>query len=342
MPIKESLKKLNEYKPAKTRPRIKLDANESDNFLFSEPLDLKDVPLNLYPDSNATALVRRLSEIHGVNEENTMVGAGSSELIELVIKTYMNPGDTLLSIEPTFTMYEVYTTIHGGNYVSVPVDDDYQIDMDRLIKKAKDTNPSIIILCSPNNPTGERVGKEAIIRLLKETKSIVLLDEAYIDFSGENASMKNRIGDFDNLIVTRTFSKAYGLAAARLGYLFTNKTIADDLRRVKTPYSVNALSQAIGLEALKWPEKVKAHCENVKKRRESLKDSLRSMDLKVLESDTNFLYVLSDDYGLREKLLEKDIAIRAFPGTTPASYRITVGNTEENQALINALKEATL
>ncbi|MFW6298264.1 MAG: histidinol-phosphate transaminase [Bacillota bacterium] len=339
MEIKKALRNLNPYTPAKTRPTIKLDANESDNFLFSEGLKLDEVAVNLYPDSEASALRERLAESSGVPSEAILVGSGSSELIELVIKTYMNPGDTVLSLDPTFGLYEIYTTIHGGRYEAVPVDDAFELDMDRLITEAGNLDPAIIILCSPNNPTGKLIEKDAIRRLLKKTDAIVLLDEAYIDFAGEDASMKQEVLNYPNLLVARTFSKAYGMAGARLGYMFTNKAVAKDLRAVKTPYSVNALTQALGLKALSAPEKVKAHCERVKERRETLKESLRGLGLKTLSSDTNFLYVLSEDAGLREKLLKYNIAIRAYEDTKPASYRITVGSDIENRLLIQALKE---
>ncbi|MFW5913858.1 MAG: histidinol-phosphate transaminase [Bacillota bacterium] len=339
MQTKESLKNLNPYRPTKTRPTIKLDANESDNFLFSDGLKLEEVAVNLYPDSEASALKARLAEESGVPSESILVGSGSSELIELVIKTYMNPGDTVLSIDPTFGLYEIYTTIHGGNYETVPLNNAFDLDMERFIQEADTLDPAIIILCSPNNPTGKLIDQDAIRRLLKKTDAIVLLDEAYIDFSGEGESMKREVLDYPNLLVARTFSKAYGMAGARLGYMFADKTVAENLRSVKTPYSVNALSQALGVKALEDPEKVKMHCEAVAERRETLKDKLRSLRLKTLDSATNFLYVLSDDERLREKLLKYDIAIRAYKGTTPASYRITVGSTIENRLLIGALKE---
>jgi histidinol-phosphate aminotransferase len=342
MQIKKSLKTLHPYKPTNKRPNIKLDANESNNFLFNNTLTLKGIPLNLYPDSQSSSLKQRLSLLHGVDEESIMVGSGSSELIELVIKTYLNPGDTLLSIDPTFAMYEIYTTIHSGNYVKVPVDESYAIDMEQLTREAKHLNPSIIILCSPNNPTGERISKDAITTLLKSSESLVLVDEAYMDFTGEAHSMKHAVNTYSNLIVTRTFSKAYGLAGARLGYLFTSKNIIDDLSRVKTPYSVNALTQALGLEALKDSSKIFTHCKGVKIRREALKESLRDLGLVVLDSEANFLYLISNDARLKDKLLNYDIAIRAFENTVPATYRITVGSEEENNALLTALKEVSL
>ncbi|MFP4078063.1 MAG: histidinol-phosphate transaminase [Candidatus Izemoplasmataceae bacterium] len=339
MQTKEAIKKLNPYRPQTTRPTIKLDANESDNFLFSEGLKLDEVALNLYPDSEANALKERLAEVSGVPSDAILIGSGSSELIELVIKTYMNPGDTVLSLEPTFGLYEIYTTIHGGHYQSVPVDDAFELDMDRFIEEAEKLDPAIIILCSPNNPTGKLIDQDAIRRLLKKTDALVLLDEAYIDFAGEGESMKREVLEYPNLLVARTFSKAYGMAGARLGYMFADKTVAENLRAVKTPYSVNALSQALGVKALEDPDKVNAHCEAVADRREALKNSLRDLGLKTLDSATNFLYVLSEDDRLREKLLDYGIAIRAYKGTTPASYRITVGSEFENRLLIHTLKE---
>ena len=337
--MKKTLERLKPYNPSSFRPSIKLDANESDNFLFTDGLDLSDVAINLYPDSKAGALRGELSKLHGIPVENILTGSGSSELIELTIKTYMNPGDTVLSIDPTFGLYEIYTTIHSGRYTSVPLDERCELDMERLIDEADRSAPAIIILCSPNNPTGKLISEKAIKRLLKRTDAIVLLDEAYIDFAGEGASMKREVLAHPNLLVTRTFSMAYGMAGARLGYMFAPKKRADELNAVKTPYSVNALSQALGLKALEHPEKVSAHCESVARRREALKETLRSLGLRTLESDTNFLYVLSEDRTLKDKLQTRDIAIRAYTEKSPASDRITVGSDQENAALIDALKE---
>ncbi len=339
MRTKDAIASLKPYNPPKTRPSIKLDANESDNFLFDAPLSFEDVPLNLYPDSNATALRQSISQVHTLPAENIIVGAGSSELIELTIKTYMNPGDRVLAMTPTFGMYEVYTTMHGGVFDAVAVDENHDLPVDEFIARADATNPALIILCSPNNPTGKRIAEEAIRKIVTRTKAPVLVDEAYIDFSGEDASLKHAIHEYSNLLITRTFSKAYGMAGARLGYMFAPEKVISTLNRVKTPYSVNAITQTLGIKALNATPRVNEYCKGVAERRETLKKALEQLGYTITPSEANFLYVTTDDATLGDKLSEKGIAIRAYGDNAPAHYRISVGNTQDNDALIRALKE---
>ncbi len=339
MQNKPAIDTLKPYTVRDVEYTIKLDANESPNYLFENGIDFSTTPFNLYPDTNASRLRKTLGEYFDMSEENLMVGSGSSELIELIIKTYVAPGETVLSFDPSFTMYQVYTTIHGGVYKTVPVEEDMSGSIDRLIREAGQTNPKLIILCTPNNPTGYQFSREAVTKLIRSTDALILLDEAYMDFAGEGASFLRETPFYDNLIVSRTFSKAFGLAGARLGYISAGIPIIQTLMKVKTPYNVNAFTQEIGIRALKKKRTVHAFIDDCIARRDALASTLRDLGLTVYPSRTNFLFVRSEREDLDEALLEKGILIRNFASYAPGFFRISVGNQAENKALISALKE---
>lgn len=335
--IKESVKKLNPYKANQVDCLIKLDANEGVNYLFDGPLDFSDEPFNLYPDSDSTRLRKEITKYLDVELDQVMMGSGSSEMIELIIKTYLEPGEIVLGFEPSFTMFQVYTIMHGGDYQTIPAEDDFSFSIDRLIAKMNAVKPKLVILCSPNNPTGYEFPQKDLIRVLESTEALVLIDEAYSEFS-DQVSMAKSVDTYRNLFVTRTFSKAFGLAGARLGYLMAYKDRIEELNRVKTPYNVNRLSQSLGERALERIEDVKQYVQNVAKRREDLALALNSFGFIVYPSKGNFLWVKPPFDNLYQRLLSEGILIRKFSGKYSDYYRITVGLESENQALITALK----
>ena len=318
---------------------IYLDANESENYLFKDGFKLEAGSINRYPDHRANALKDALASYHDMASASLMLGSGSSELLELIIKTFVNPGEVVLGIEPSFTMYEVYSDMHHATYRTLEVDDKLQVDEKRFIETMKRLNPVLTILCTPNNPTGQTLSDDFIFRVINETKGLVLLDEAYVDFEDAQASWLAKAPGLQNVFVTRTFSKAFGLAGARLGYLSTNPVLMAKLWLVKTPYSISRLSQAIGTRALQEKQKVLAHISGVKKRRETLAEALRGMNFTVYPSKANFLFVRSPIPGLGDALIEKGIKIRNFASYRPDFYRISVGNAYEIKRLLEALKE---
>ncbi len=335
---KNAIQSLTPYIPTQNRPAIKLDANESNAYLFDSTITFDNMAIHLYPDSNAKALRRAIASFHGLDADNIVVGNGSSEMIDLMIKTFVEPSEVVLSMAPTFSMYEKFSVTNGATFNSVALDDNYDLNVRDFISHAKEVNATLIILCSPNNPTGKLIPRADILKVARETDAIVLVDEAYMDFSDEASSVKHAVAKYDNLVVTRTFSKAFAMAGARLGFMVLPDALKPSVMKVKPPYNLNSFTQAAGLQALKDPSWFHAHKESMIKRRRALDGALREMGFTVIESDANFLYVICNDETLGEKLLAYDIAIRAFD-TTPASYRITVGTSEENQQLIKALKE---
>lgn len=337
--IRNTLKNLKPYKPQAEQTTIKLDANESKNYLMNDTLTLNDLSLNRYPDSNANLLRKKLSAYLNVASSQIVVGNGSSEMIELMLKTFIEAGDVVLSFEPSFSMYAIYATIYYGSYIGVPSKADFKLDIDDMIDYANKYNPKLIFLCSPNNPTGQIIPQGDIIKLIKSTDALICLDEAYIEFSDESKSMMSLVDQFDNLMVIRTFSKAFGLAGIRLGYLVSNQNIVNELYKVKSPYNLNAVSQSLGIYALSKIDQVNSYTDAVKKERLIVQKALSKLKLKVYPSQANFIFFQSLVENLYNKLIEKDIRIRAFSDKLKNYYRVTIGSSDENKQFIEAMKE---
>jgi len=340
--VKDSIKGLKAYNTNQRPFRIKLDANEGKNILFRDIISQglrfeEDFYINYYPDNDAAKLREELGNYVGVNHENIMVGNGSSELIELVIKTFVDKGETIMSFVPSFSMYQIFSQIHSARFAGVERNEDFTVDIDLLIKRAKEINPKLILLCNPNNPTGSLIDKKDIKKLLENTDSLVVVDEAYIEFA--ESSIAREALKYNNLIVLRTLSKALGLAAIRLGYAIACDEIIEVLNCVRVPYNLNAITQYIGVLALKNKEKIHDYVEEVKKEREFLYDELSKLPFTVYKSYANFVLIKSDIEDLAEKLEAQGILIRSFSGDMKQYYRITVGDRSENLELIKSLKE---
>jgi histidinol-phosphate aminotransferase len=337
--IKPSLSTLKSYVPNTSNYRIKLDANESKNYLIDLNFKIDYRNLNLYPDSDSTTLRQKLSRYLGVPTQSIVVGNGSSEMIELLLKTFVSPKDIVLSYEPSFSMYAIYTQIHQGDYRYISTDANFQLNMAQLILEAKRLNPTLIFICTPNNPTGQLVPYSDIIRLVKSTTALVVVDEAYIEFTNQATSMAKDTLNHKNLVVLRTFSKAYGLAGIRLGYLVSNLEIVSLLNRVKSPYNLNGLTQMVGEYILDYTDRMQVYTQSIIQNRLTLERKLLQFNLKVYPSEANFIFFYCEKPSLFEDLLNKGILIRSFKDNLAGYYRVTVSDTNENQAFIEALKE---
>lgn len=336
MEVKDAIKSFKSYKANTREYLVKLDANES---IYNDTLDVTIEQLgelNRYPDNYSVALRKEIAMFRGVNYEEVMVGAGSSELLELIVKTFINPGEVVLSVEPSFVMYQKYTMMHHGIYETLPKTKDYRIDIDALIQLSKEKNPKVIFLCTPNNPTGYVVPKKEVIKLLDNVDSVVVIDEAYMEFWNEKESVIDQIDKYPNLIVNRTYSKAYGLAGCRLGYIISNKDMIETLGLIKTPYSVNSVTQFFGIQALQKKEYLVKNVNRVLVERDLLYKKLEKYPIKVFPSGANFIFCEFDAFDLAEALADKGVLIRSFKDGT---YRITVGDKKENQILIEKLEE---
>ena len=334
MNLKSSLAKMKAYKPGKKPPKIKLDANEA-NYLIQQ-LDLPNLNnLNRYPDSYASDLTNKLANVHKVSSNQILIGQGSSELLELIVKSYLEPGETVVSIRPSFVMYEKYANYYNGLYKTFSLREDMTLDLELFLDFLEEETPKIIFLASPNNPSGTLFSKQTIQAILEKTNAILVLDEAYMDFVGEDYSMIDQIDQYKNLFITRTFSKAYGLAALRIGYLVGHVERINQLKIVKTPYSTSSLSQELALKALDYQEEKDTYLAMIKENKTRLEQVLKDMNIQVFPSSANFLFIQTD-LAIGEYLEGKNIRIRVFPDNY---YRITIPSNDELFPLLNALKE---
>jgi len=320
---------MNRYIPGKAEGYTKMDANENNNAM---PVSVEIKEMNRYPDTDSVQLKKALSSYLSVGTDQLTCGNGSSEMIELLLKAFINPGDKVMTFDPSFVMYKNFTELYNGTFVPVPCKD-YVMDMNIMIQMAEVENPKLIFICNPNNPTGYLISKVEIERLLKNVNCIVVVDEAYIEFT--EGSMMNRLGDYDNLVILRTFSKAWGLAGARLGYMVANPVITDYINCVKSPYNLNKLSQYIGVKALENSKPLDDYVTHVIKERERVSKAMTAFGLMVYQSSANFVFFRSKK-PLYDALKSYGILIRTFKN---GCYRVTLGTRTENTNFLNALVE---
>lgn len=343
--VREEIKNLKPYEPHEYPFEVKLDANESPYPIHGQLMEsikecLNENNLNRYPNTDSTELRQRIGSFINVESKNIMVGTGSDEMIQVIINTFVEAGELVLSHGPTFAMYKIFSTIRGGTYIEVPEEENFTINIDKIINKANELKAKLIFLCTPNNPTGSVIGKYDILRVIKDTNAIVVVDEAYVEFGGE--SMLDQFQSFDRLIVLRTFSKAFGAAGVRLGYLVANDNLMKYLKRVKAPYNLSSISEHIGLVLLDKAELIMERVKEIKVQRELLFSEMKGIrDIKTFPSQANFiLFKVGDGKEVFEGLIKRGVMVRLFTGEPLENHlRVTVGQKEENQAFIKALKE---
>ena len=336
--IRENIKSLEAYSSA--RDEFKAMSSE---FVFIDANENPfDTGLNRYPDPQQTLVKEALSKIKGISEEQILLGNGSDEVLDLIFRVFCEPReDNVIVLPPTYGMYEVLANTNAIELVKIPLVENFQPNVKEIIK-GQDAKTKLLFLCSPNNPTANSFDASKIETLIKEFNGIVVIDEAYIDFSIED-SWLGRLDEFPNLIVTQTLSKAYGLAAIRLGICYASKEIISILNKIKPPYNVNQLTQDVALQSLLNQEKVKNEIAIIKSERNQLIRDLKNVEIveKVYPSDANFLLVQVDDATLRYKQLVK-LGIIVRNRTTQIlcdnCLRFTVGTPDENKKLINTLK----
>ena len=336
--IRENIKSLEAYSSA--RDEFKAMSSE---FVFIDANENPfDTGLNRYPDSQQTLVKEALSKLKGISEEQILLGNGSDEVLDLIFRVFCEPRvDNVIVLPPTYGMYEVLANTNAIKLVKIPLVENFQPNVKEIIK-SQDAKTKLLFLCSPNNPTANSFDANKIETLIKEFNGIVVIDEAYIDFSIED-SWLCRLDEFPNLIVTQTLSKAYGLASIRLGICYASKEIISILNKIKPPYNVNQLTQDVALQSLFNQEKVKNEIAIIISERNQLIRDLQNVEIveKVYPSDANFLLVQVDDATLRYKQLVK-LGIIARNRTTHIlcdnCLRFTVGTPDENKKLINTLK----
>ncbi|MDX1543574.1 MAG: histidinol-phosphate transaminase [Christiangramia sp.] len=310
-----------------------LDANENPN----------DSGLNRYPDPQQNLLKQRLSEVKNVPANNILLGNGSDEVLDLIFRAFCEPGmDNVITLPPTYGMYKVLCDINNVENREVLLNHDFEPDVTAILNQVNKST-KIIFLCSPNNPSGNSFERERIEKILESFDGLVVIDEAYIDFS-EKDSWTKKLQEYPNLIVTQTFSKAYGMAAIRLGILYASEEIIRILNRIKPPYNVNQLTQNEALQVLKRTTEIKLQVSDILSEKQSLIKELVEVEFisKVYKSDANFLLIEVDNANKRyDQLIDKSIVVRNRSNQPLCNncLRITIGTKTENKKLITALKE---
>lgn len=308
-----------------------LDANENPY----------NAPYNRYPDPMQWRLKERISEIKGVPVASIFLGNGSDEPIDLLLRAFCEPGkEKMLTTDPTYGMYQVAAEVNNVACVKVPLRDDFSLDLPALLARIDDAT-KLIYLCSPNNPTGNSLGHDVIREVLRRFPGIVVVDEAYIDFSA-GPSFLRELGEWPNLVVLQTLSKAWGCAAIRLGMAFASPEIIGVLNKIKYPYNVNLLTQEKALELLD-EDRMRTQLAQILQERTRLRRDLSAIPLvrRIYPTDANFLLVdVGDADGVYHKLVEEGIIVRNRNRVTlcRGCLRITVGTPEEDDRLLEALK----
>ncbi|UCH79599.1 MAG: histidinol-phosphate transaminase [Nitrospiraceae bacterium] len=330
--VKPNVRALKAYRAEEIRCKVKLDANESP-YGFRV---LKNVRTSKYPDPEAKELRRLFAKSLKVRTENVLHGNGSDELIYNIITTFGGP---VLYPTPTFTMYGIISQALGEKHAGLSLDDSFDLDMDGMNRQVQRVKPKLIFLSSPNNPTGNSLSSDRMLKVIKKTKGIVVVDEAYQQFSRKK-SFVPLLKKYKNLIVLRTLSKV-GLAGIRTGFMVAHKEIVDEVNKVRLPFNVNALSQKVAIDALKKNRQLISHINSIISERKRLFKTMANMD-RVLPfpSDANFIlfYVKNADKIYRG-LLKRGVLVRNLRDIAGGCLRVTVGTPAENNTFIKNLRQ---
>lgn len=307
-------------------------------------LDANENPfgsLNRYPDPNQWELKRAISGLKNIPIENIFIGNGSDEIIDLTFRIFCNPSkDKTLIFTPTYGMYEVSANLNDIELIKIPLTDNFQIDFEKTKSYINDKLLKVIFICSPNNPTGNSLDVSTIKKIANLFNGIVIVDEAYIDFAAQ-VSLLSAINDIPNLIVMQTLSKAYGLAGVRIGIAFGNKSIIQIFNKVKAPYNISTLNQKAALEKLRGLDNTKTEIDFLKSERDRVARKLENMTVvkRIHPSDSNFLLIeVTNADRIYQYLVNKGIIVRNRNSVIQNCIRITIGQTKENNLLLEALE----
>jgi histidinol-phosphate aminotransferase len=318
--VRKNVMKLTPYSSArdefKGKSGIFMDANENP---FGN--------LNRYPDPYQKELKSSISKIKEIPEENIFLGNGSDEIIDLCFRVFCNPGeDKALTFTPTYGMYEVSASVNDIEILKIQLNENFQIDLKKVDLHFSDKNLKLIFVCSPNNPTGNSMNYSDIEYIINSFNGIVVVDEAYIDFSDKPSFIK-KVSNHPNLILLQTFSKAFGLAAVRIGMAFTNPAIIQYFNKIKPPYNISTINQKAALLKLDRIEEYRNQVSKIRNERERLSVNLKKMKI------TEKVY---------KALVDKNIIIRNRSNVLDNCLRITVGTRSENNKLIRALNTISI
>lgn len=343
--LNKKLKSIEPYEPETGEYPIRLDANES-CFDISEKLGdvigeaVKNVEFNRYPDPTAKKVTEAFAAFYGLNPAHCTAGNGSDELISLILSSFLDKGDTVVTLSPDFSMYAFYGFINELKIKNMPKEDDLKIDVGKVSEFCNNNDVKAIIFSNPCNPTSLGVRRQDIIRLVKNVYCLVIVDEAYMDFWGE--SVLDMVGELDNLIVLKTCSKNMGMAALRLGFAVAGDTISTALKAAKSPYNVNAITQAAAEAVLRHKPMIMEYTAEIVHSRKMLQSAVTELAEryftieKVYDSVTNFIFIKTPKAKeIYEKLIQRGVSVRYM-----GSYlRVTAGTERENHIFLKEFQE---
>lgn len=344
--LNDKIRDLEPYEPIAGDYKIRLDANESflylpESVMASALHSMFSVELNRYPDPTAKALCEAFARAYGVEPAHVAAGNGSDELISVIFQSFLQKGDVYATIAPDFSMYDFYGYIAECRGVAIPKRDDWTIDVDKVIETCNNEGVKLLIFSNPCNPTSLGLDREAVRRIVSGVSALVVLDEAYMDFWDE--PMLPEAAAYDNLLVLKTCSKAFGLAALRVGFAVGSEKLIRAIKAVKSPYNVNAISQRMAEVVLKSRGECGAATRRILLSRDELQAGLERIagqfagQMEVVPSVTNFVVVRTlQAEALFKKLLSVSIAVRYFKNLS--ALRITAGSTSENAAVLDHIR----
>ncbi|MDP3048633.1 MAG: histidinol-phosphate transaminase [Thermodesulfovibrionales bacterium] len=341
--IKPNIRNLRAYNAKEIPCRVKLDANESPYGFEINDKILKSIKTNRYPDPEAKNLKKIIAKNLRLNPENILFGNGSDELIYYLITVFDGP---VLYPVPTFSMYGIISQALGEKTIEIPLDNDFDLNMEKILTAIKKQKPKLIFLSSPNNPTGNCFSADRILKIVEFTSSLVtchlslvVVDEAYQPFSSEKGFLP-MLSDYKNLVILRTLSKI-GFAGLRVGFMIADREIINEVNKVRLPFNLNSLSQAVAAALIKNPNTIKLHIGLITSERERLLNELwKIRGIKPYPSEANFiLFKVKNSDKIYYRLLKKGVLVRNMKGVVNGCLRVTVGTKKENNIFIKALKE---
>lgn len=342
--VRPEVRKLVPYQTKHMPECIKLDANENPfpwPAGMREALFSQELAFNRYPDGMGTELKTCIAKYTGISSEGILIGNGSDELIQLILLTFGGLGKSMIIHPPTFGMYQIYGRLTETTVVEVPLLNGLDLDTEQMLKAAQVPEAHVCIVCNPNNPTGSLFPREEILRLVRESGKIVVVDEAYAEFAEE--TLIPEIENYPNLVILRTFSKAFGMAGLRLGYLLGQPQTIALINRVRPPFNVNLFSQKAGILSLDYLSEYQGQIEQIKAETKKLQTALKLVpDLTVYPTRANFiLFKPNDPDRWASEFLKRGFLVRNM-GMLPSlgkCLRISAGLPEENERFIQAVRE---
>lgn len=347
--VNKKLRDIDSYSPAAETSNIRLDSNESFIDIMKEAPELRErifselgeMSFNRYPDPAAAELTVAFADYYNIPSKYLTVGNGSDELISLITGSLLSKGETMVILSPDFSMYAFYGSLYELNLYQMQKEDNYTVDIPKIIDYCNNNNVRAVMFSNPCNPTSLGVSREDIIKLVKNLFCLVIVDEAYMDFWGE--SVMDEVKNYDNLIVLKTCSKAFGMAGLRVGFAAAGETVTNALRQAKSPFNIDSVTQVIAKNILMEKQLLHSCTERIIESRKSLNKRLSEFAAesllidKVYESTANFVFMRSKfTEKIYSGLLERSISIKRVGAN---HLRITAGSEEENDILMNALAE---